>query len=173
MTQTPTVPTATSNDDAMLDAVTKFIADKEQFRSKSYLVGGKGNPTIGYGFEYYDKDTPVKMGETMTKEQAVPLLKEKVRTFHNRLQDYEVYNTMTPTQKAGMVSFMYNLGPNVIDAPENPNLRKAVKSKDITEIQKMMQKFNYRDGEFMPGLYDRRKEEVNIMNDETILFGEQ
>ena len=37
------------NDDVMLDAVTKYIADKEKFRSKSYLVGGKGNPTIGYG----------------------------------------------------------------------------------------------------------------------------
>ena len=169
--QTPTV--TSNNDDVMLDAVTKFIADKEKFRSKSYLVGGKGNPTIGYGFEYYDKDTPVEMGQTMTKEQAIPLLKEKVRTFHNRLQDYDVYNTMTPTQKAGMISFMYNLGPNVIDAPENPNLRKAVKSGDLTQIQKMMQKFTYRDGEFMPGLYDRRKEEVNIMNDETILFGEQ
>ena len=70
-------PTVTSNDDdVMLDAVTKFIADKEKFRSKSYLVGGKGNPTIGYGFEYYDKDTPVEMGQTMTKEQAIPLLKE-------------------------------------------------------------------------------------------------
>ena len=36
-----------------------------------------------------------------------------------------------------------------------------------------MQKFTYRNGEFMPGLYDRRKEEINIMNDETILFGAQ
>ena len=87
--QTPTV--TSNNDDVMLDAVTKYIADKENFRSKSYLVGGKGNPTIGYGFEYYDKDTPVEMGQTMTKEQALPLLKQKVLTFHNRLQDYDVY----------------------------------------------------------------------------------
>ena len=76
MTQTPIV---TSNEDALLNAADDFLMKHESFRDKAYQVkmqdGTLGNPTIGYGFEFYgDEQTRVKMGETMTKEEAKPLL---------------------------------------------------------------------------------------------------
>ena len=49
-----------------------FIKGQEGFRSKAYWLKGEKAPTIGYGFHmvYPGTSRPVKMGDTITQEEA-------------------------------------------------------------------------------------------------------
>ena len=42
---------------------------------------------------------------------------------------------MTPAQKVGVISFGFNNGINVFDDPDNPNLRGALDSGNLDNIQ--------------------------------------
>ena len=173
MTQTPIV---TSNEDALLNAADDFLMEHERFRDKAYRVkmqdGTLGNPTIGYGFEFYgDEQTRVKMGETMSKEEAKPLLRQKTNAIHNFLKKYPTYNEMSDREKIGIISFAFNNGANVFDDPVNPNIRAALDSGNMDDIQYWMRQFIK--GESMKpelGLMNRREAEIKFMNDPTKLF---
>ena len=41
MTQTPTVPTVTSNEDALLNAADDFLIEHEKFRKNAYQIKTK------------------------------------------------------------------------------------------------------------------------------------
>ena len=173
MTQTPIV---TSNEDALLNAADEFLMEHESFRDKAYQVkmkdGTLGNPTIGYGFEFYgDEQTRVKMGETITKEEAKPLLRQKTTAIHNFLKKYPAYNEMEMREKVGIISFAFNNGINVFDDPVNPNIRAALDSGNMNDIQYWMRKFNKGENmQPMLGLTNRREAEIKFMNDPTKLY---
>ena len=176
MTQTPTVPTVTSNEDALLNAADDFLIKHEKFRKNAYQIknkdGSLGQPTIGYGFEFYgDEQTRVKMGETITEEQAKPLLRQKTSMIHNFLQKYPTYNEMSDRQKVGMISFAFNNGINVFDDPVNPNIRAALDSGNMNDIQYWMRQFNKGENmQPMLGLMNRREAEIQFMNNPEKLF---
>ena len=173
MTQTPIV---TSNEDALLNAADNFLMEHESFRPKAYQIkmkdGTLGNPTIGYGFEFYgDEQTRVKMGETITKEEAKPLLRQKTTAIHNFLKKYPTYNEMSDREKVGIISFAFNNGINVFDDPVNPNIRAALDSGNMNDIQYWMRKFNKGENmQPMIGLMNRREAEIKFMNDPTKLY---
>ena len=173
MTQTPIV---TSNEDALLNAADDFLIKHESFRDKAYQVkmkdGTLGNPTIGYGFEFYgDEQTRVQMGETMSKEEAKPLLRQKTTTIHNFLKKYPTYNEMSDREKVGIISFAFNNGINVFDDPVNPNIRAALDSGNMNDIQYWMRQFNKGENmQPMIGFMNRREAEIKFMNDPTKLY---
>jgi len=173
MTQTPIV---TSNEDALLNAADNFLMEHESFRPKAYQIkmkdGTLGNPTIGYGFEFYgDEQTRVKMGETITKEEAKPLLRQKTTAIHNFLKKYPTYNEMSDREKVGIISFAFNNGINVFDDPVNPNIRAALDSGNMNDIQYWMRQFNKGENmQPMIGLMNRREAEIKFMNDPTKLY---
>tara|TARA_R100000734_G_C3283141_1_gene76350 strand:+ start:245 stop:826 length:582 start_codon:yes stop_codon:yes gene_type:complete len=173
MTQTPTV---TSNEEALLNAADNFLMEHESFRDKAYQIkmkdGTLGNPTIGYGFEFYgDEQTRVQMGETMSKEEAKPLLRQKTNAIHNFLKKYPTYNEMSDREKVGIISFAFNNGINVFDDPVNPNIRAALDSGNMNDIQSWMRKFNKGENmQPMLGLTNRREAEIKFMNDPTKLY---
>ena len=173
MTQTPIV---TSNEDALLNAADDFLMEHESFRPKAYQIkmkdGTLGNPTIGYGFEFYgDEQTRVKMGETITKEEAKPLLRQKTTAIHNFLKKYPTYNEMSDREKVGIISFAFNNGVNVFDDPVNPNIRAALDSGNMNDIQYWMRQFNKGENmQPMIGLMNRREAEIKFMNDPTKLY---
>ena len=173
MTQTPIV---TSNEDALLNAADNFLMKHESFRPKAYQIkmkdGTLGNPTIGYGFEFYgDEQTRVKMGETITKEEAKPLLRQKTTAIHNFLKKYPTYNEMSDREKVGIISFAFNNGINVFDDPVNPNIRAALDSGNMNDLQYWMRQFNKGENmQPMIGLMNRREAEIKFMNDPTKLY---
>jgi len=173
MTQTPTV---TSNEEALLNAADNFLMEHESFRNKAYQIkmkdGTLGNPTIGYGFEFYgDEQTRVQMGETITKEEAKPLLRQKTNAIHNFLKKYPTYNEMEMREKVGIISFAFNNGINVFDDPVNPNIRAALNSGNMNDIQYWMRQFNKGENmQPMLGLTNRREAEIKFMNDPTKLY---
>ena len=173
MTQTPTV---TSNEEALLNAADNFLMEHESFRDKAYQIkmkdGTLGNPTIGYGFEFYgDEQTRVQMGQTITKEEAKPLLRQKTTAIHNFLKKYPTYNEMSDREKVGIISFAFNNGINVFDDPVNPNIRAALDSGNMNDIQYWMRLFNKGENmQPMLGLTNRREAEIRFMNDPTKLY---
>jgi GH24 family phage-related lysozyme (muramidase) len=166
----------TSNEDALLNAADDFLIEHEKFRDKAYQIkmkdGTLGNPTIGYGFEFYgDEQTRVQMGETITKNEARPLLRQKTNAIHNFLKKYPTYNEMSDREKVGIISFAFNNGVNVFDDPVNPNIRGALDSGNMNDIQYWMRQFNKGENmQPMIGLMNRREAEIKFMNDPTKLF---
>ena len=175
MTETPN-PNVTSNDEALLNAVDDFLMEHEKFRENAYQIeqkdGTLGNPTIGYGFEFYgDEQTRVQMGETMTKEEAKPLLRQKTQMIHNFLKKYPTYNEMSMREQVGIISFAFNNGMNVFDDPVNPNIRAALDSGNMQDIQYWMRQFIRGENmQVMPGLMNRREAEIQFMNDNQKLY---
>ena len=169
------MPNVTSEDDAVLNGVDEFLIEKESFKPEAYRVqlpnGNFSDWTYGYGFEFKgDEQTRVQEGDTITKEEARPLLRQKTQRIHEFFKKYPAYEQMTPAQKVGVISFGFNNGINVFDDPDNPNIRGALDSGNMDNIQYWMRQF-MRDssGQIVPGLVNRRNDEVRLMNDPTYL----
>mgnify|MGYP001278683431 CR=1 FL=1 len=121
----------------------------------------------GTVIENYESDSQ----KTMTKEEAKPLLRQKTNAIHNFLKKYPTYNEMSDREKVGIISFAFNNGVNVFDDPVNPNIRAALDSGNMNDIQYWMRQFIK--GESMKpelGLMNRREAEIKFMNDPTKLY---
>ena len=86
------MPNVTSEDDAVLNGVDEFLIEKESFKPEAYRVqlpnGNFSDWTYGYGFEFKgDEQTRVQEGDTITKEEARPLLRQKHREYTNFLKN--------------------------------------------------------------------------------------
>jgi lysozyme len=57
----------------------RLIQEFEGLRLTSYLCAA-GVPTIGYGATYYHDGSKVKLGQTITREQANQMLSRQQRT---------------------------------------------------------------------------------------------
>ena len=172
MTQTPT---ATSNDDILLDKTVNFLKTNEGFEPVARPPVGieGGMPTYGYGFEYkQDNQTQVQDGETITVEEADELLRYKVSELHQTFsQRYENYRNLPASVKAGVLSFGFNNGINVFEDKRNQQiLRPALDSGDTERLKKAMGLFVYGPNGKDPILRMRRMRELNMMNDPNFLM---
>ena len=174
MTQTPTVPTATSNDELLFNKTVEFLKANEGFepvaRPPVGIKGGK--TTYGYGFEFkQDNQTRVTDGEIISEEEADQLLRYKVEELHNSFSDrYEQYRNLPASVKAGVLSFGFNAGINVFDDGRNQKfLRPALDSGDPERLKKAMGLFVYGPQGSDPILKMRRLRELQMMNDPNFL----
>ena len=96
------------------DKALSFIREAEGVRLDAYPDGIKGwsLPTIGYGNTKYEDGSPVKRGDTITRERAESLL---VSVFKQKylpaLEAIPNWNIMTQSQQAALASFTWNHGP--------------------------------------------------------------
>lgn len=144
----PTRPDPTMSNQMYMD----FLKDKEGFREEAYLDSA-GVPTIGYGFT-----KGVKMGDTMTQEVADSrLLEEMARTD----QDYNnlVTADLNPNQEAAVKSLLYNIGGPQFEVSK---ARAALNEGDFETFKKEAAEFRMADGKVIPGLENRRRDEMEL-----------
>ena len=147
-TDGPTRPEPTMSNKMYMD----FLKDKEGFRNEAYLDSA-GVPTIGYGFT-----EGVQMGDTIDEKTANErLLKEMAKTD----QDYNKLVTadLNPNQQASVKSLLYNIG-----GPQfaNSKARAALNAGDFESFKKEAAEFRMADGKVIPGLENRRREELEL-----------
>lgn len=115
--------------------------------------------TIGYGNTYYQDKSPVKIGDTITQEQADILLEMILVEFETGL-DKLITVSINENQRSALISFAYNLGVNAL---KNSTLLKKVNGNpnDPTIVAEFL-KWNKGGGKVLAGLTRRRQAEAAL-----------
>ncbi|MGE6604850.1 lysozyme [Lysinibacillus fusiformis] len=134
----------------------------EGFYSKAY-IDPVGVVTIGYGTTKWVDGSKVKMGQTITAQQALDLLERQVNEHASTIPQY-VKRTLSQSQFDALASFQYNLGKHIL--AKNPTLVNALNRGDwVTATQQMLLYNKGRVGgvlQVLRGLDNRRREEVQL-----------
>ena len=112
--------------------------------------------TIGYGHTGSD----VKSGMTITKTQAIELLKKDVAKFEKAVEKYNSVYDWNQNQFDAMVSFAFNVGS--INQLTNNGKR------TILEISAKITAYNKAGGRVLAGLTKRRAEEKKLFDTKVI-----
>lgn len=126
-----------------------LIKGFEGLRLEAYLCQA-GIPTIGYGHT-----RGVKLGQTITQEQADSFLLEDIHEFELAIQRL-VYASITQNQFDALVSFTFNVG---IGNLKKSTLLKKLNAKDIAGAANEFNKWIYAGGKKSKGLAKRRDKE--------------
>lgn len=142
----------------MMNVSTKGIAlikQFEGFRANSYL-DSVNVPTIGYGSTMWQDGRKVKLGETITIDEADKLLLWETGNKSKPIKNLDV----NQNQFDALVSFAYNLG---IGALLKSTLLKKVKANaNDPLIKKEFMRWVNAGGKPLPGLIKRRKLESEL-----------
>lgn len=106
--------------------------------------------TIGYG--HYGKD--VEENQTITKEQALKLLKKDIKRFETKVMKYNDCYNFTQNEFDALVSFAYNVG--------NIDQLTAKGTRTKKEIADAMLLYIKSGGNVLNGLRKRRNEEREL-----------
>lgn len=128
-----------------------IIEKFEGCQLKAYVCPA-GVLTIGYGHTGSD----VKPGMTITKEQAVELLKKDVAKFEKVVEKYNSTYKWNQNQFDALVSFAFNIGN--IDQLTNNGKR------SIAEISAKITAYNKAGGRVLTGLTKRRAAEKALFD---------
>lgn len=121
----------------------------EGLRLEAYL-DSVDIPTIGYGHT-----RGVKLGQTITQEQADALLEEDIHEFELAIQRL-VHVNLTQNQFDALVSFTFNLG---IGSLKQSTLLKKLNAGDIVGAANEFNRWVYAGGKKLTGLVKRRSAE--------------
>jgi lysozyme len=93
-----------------------FVRKLEGYRSTAYALGD-GVYTIGYGNTFYENNSRVKAGDTITKTAAINLYNTIVDRFTKQvLNSLGNDVTLNQNQLAALVSYAYNRGIGAFNA---------------------------------------------------------
>lgn len=160
-----------SNND-QFPLATRIIIPHERFEGKAYRkveqskIPGR-DYAYGYGSDVTPEGTPVKKGDTITREAATDLMNKHIQqTIIPSLSKISTWNQMNPNQQEALVSFAYNRGENFWKGDGATTIRQILNDPSRwNEMPSAMAAHNKgrREGstkkEVMPGLVDRRQEE--------------
>lgn len=134
--------------------ISDLIKKYEGCKLQSYICPA-GVPTIGWGNTFYKDGSKVKLGQTITQQQADELLdwyiKENVLPIFNELS-----STLNDSQKQAICSLIYNWN---IAGFKSSKLFQAIKSNDMINIYK---EWDYGVKNNLLGLFKRRSEELYL-----------
>jgi len=137
----------------------RLIQEFEGLRLTSYLCSA-GVPTIGYGATYYHDGSKVKLGQTVTKEQALQMLLDHLKEFEGSVTGLLNGTKVNANQFDALVSFTYNLGAGNLAKSQ---LLKFVKlNPNDPRIAAEFAKWNRAGGEVSTWLVRRRKKEAQL-----------
>jgi lysozyme len=137
----------------------ELIKNFEGFEPNAYKCPA-GIITIGYGATYYMDGTKVKMGDTITKEEAEKLLNEMSEKKYGIYVDEYVKSEINPYQRDALISFAYNCGNSAL---KNSTLLKKVNKNPMDEtISNEFLKWNKSGGKVLNGLTRRRQAEADL-----------
>jgi lysozyme len=137
----------------------RLIQEFEGLRLTSYLCSA-GVPTIGYGATYYHDGTKVKLGQTITKEQATQLLKDHLKEFEGSVTGLLNTTKVNANQFDALVSFCFNLGAG--NLAKSQLLRFVKTNPNDPKIAAEFAKWNRAGGVVVTGLVRRRKKEAQL-----------
>ena len=129
-----------------------LIKEYEGFQANAYLDTG-GVPTIGYG-----STRGVKMGQTVTPEQAETLLEADLAIAEKDVTA-AVKVPLTDNQFAALVSFTFNLGGPAL---RRSTLLKLLNAGDYAGAGSQFQFWVFDNGRKLKGLIKRRAAEAAL-----------
>lgn len=118
-----------------------------------------GKITIGYGNTFYEDNTPVKMGDTITQERAGALFLLIVPQFEQAVNRV-VTSEINQNQFNALVSFTYNLGAGNLNS--STLLKKVNANPNDHEIIDEFMKWVMPGSKFEAGLRKRRLAEADL-----------
>ncbi len=144
-----------------------LIIRAEGFRSDAYLCSA-GVPTIGYGsIRYQDRD-PVRLGDTISRDDAEALLTHYIATQIDPMVPRLITRPLTQPQYDAFASFLYNFGfektrgytlTKVIADGPTDNTLEALKAWEAKVIH-WWPVYRMASGKPLLGLYRRRVAEL-------------
>lgn len=137
----------------------RLIQEFEGLRLTSYLCSA-GVPTIGYGATFYHDGTKVKLGQTITREQANQLLVDHLKQFEGSVIGLLNGVVLNQNQFDALVSFTFNLG--AANLAKSQLLRFIKANPNDPKIAAEFAKWNRAGGEVSTGLVRRRKKEAQL-----------
>jgi lysozyme len=141
-----------------------MIRHFEAFREKAYpdkLTKSK-IPTIGWGMTKHPDGRAVKLGDTVSREDADKHLESHTEGLRSHLEStIPHWSDMQPHQHAALSSFAHNLGKNFYTQSGSnfASIRKALKERDWDNVPTAMALYNKSGGRVQPGLVRRRQAE--------------
>ena len=115
--------------------------------------------TIGYGNTFYEDGSPVKMGDTITRERADSLFELIANSFAERVRR-DVKTILTDNQFSALVSLAYNIG--IGNLQKSTLLRKVNFNPNDPSIRAEFMKWNKAGGKVLAGLTRRREAEAKL-----------
>ena len=119
---------------------------------KAYLCPAK-IPTIGYGHT-----VGVKLGDTITQQQAYELLAKDLEKFERGV-DKILRVQVNENQRGALVSFAFNIG---LTALGNSTLMQKLNNSDFNGAANEFLRWNKAGGKVLSGLSRRREAERNL-----------
>jgi RHS repeat-associated protein len=116
-----------------------------------------GNPTVGWGH----MDPSMKVGDTITKDQAQAYFDKDVSTMESKVADVLNSNgghQFSQGEFNGLVDLTYNGGPGMLTAGTSPNLMKDMNAGDYTGMSGQLRYTKDSAGNVEPGL-ERRSDD--------------
>lgn len=144
-----------------MDIITLLI-EFEGLKTNAYKCPA-GVWTIGIGSTHYEDGSPVKEGDTITKEKAIEMCRLDVLNFR-----LSVSRMLPSTLPSGAIDactlFAYNVG---LGAANKSTLFKVINKdpRNLTEIHTQFARWNKGGGKVLPGLVKRREREYRIYED--------
>lgn len=149
--------------------ITTLLTELEGFRNTVYKDSA-GLPTIGIGHlltkdelnsgKIHIGDRTIKYGGGLTDEQVRLLFADDIYKFKRALITL-VNVELTDNQEVALLSFMFNIG---IVAFKNSTLLKRLNNGDYDAVPFEMMRWVYSGGEYIKGLENRRKKEIEVWN---------
>jgi lysozyme len=137
----------------------RLIQEFEGLRLTSYLCSASV-PTIGYGATFYQDGSKVKLGQTITRDQANQLLKDHLKEFEGSVIGLLNTTKVNQNQFDALVSFCFNLG--AANLAKSQLLRFIKANPNDPKIAAEFAKWNRAGGEVSRGLVRRRKKEAEL-----------
>ena len=136
----------------------ELIKEVEGFSANAYLCPAK-IPTIGYGNTFYSDGRKVKLGEQISKTDALELLEKIVnKDFADKIFS-AIKVPVAQNQFDAMVSLAYNIGTGSF---LKSTLLKKVNAGDFIGASEEFLKWNKSGGKELLGLTRRRKREQDL-----------
>ena len=136
----------------------ELIKDFEGFSSKAYL-DVVNIPTIGWGNTFYEDGTKVKLGDQISKTDALKLLEIVAnRDFADKIFP-SIKVKVTQSQFDAMVSLAYNIGAGAF---LKSTLLKKVNAGDFAGAGEEFLRWNKAGGKEVLGLTKRREREKQL-----------
>lgn len=130
----------------------------EGLRLEAYL-DSSGTPTIGVGSTFYENGQPVKMGDTISTEEAIRLCKSLVDSVFEKGVRDNLRVELEPHKIDALTSLCYNIG---VEALKNSTVLRLINSNAPREdIEKAWRMWRMCKGVILQGLVARREAELN------------
>ncbi len=134
-----------------------LIKEFEGLRLIAYLCSANV-ATIGYGSTYYPNGQKVKLGDSITRDEAEELLKVTVKGFEEAVSK-AVTVPLNDNQFAALVSFVFNIGKNAF---RNSTLLKELNRGNYNQASNELLRWDKAGGRSLAGLARRRQAERKL-----------